>query len=78
MLQVFLTNITKIDLDVAMLHVFHTHVVIVLSGCFIFNERFECSMQHETDVAADFFLIINGYLTTIFQKVFYVTNANYF
>nr|TKV95970.1 hypothetical protein SEVIR_9G398300v2 [Setaria viridis] len=31
----------KVDLDVAMLHMFHTHVVSVLSGCFIFNERFE-------------------------------------
>jgi len=47
MLQVFYADVIKIDLDVAMLHVFHTYVVIVLSGCFIFNERFECSMQHE-------------------------------
>jgi len=46
MLQVFYANIAKVD--VAMLR-------CVLSACYIFDERFECSMQHETDVAADFF-----------------------
>ena len=63
--MLFYVDVAKVDLD-------------ILSKYCIFNERFEFSMQHETDVAADFFLIINGYLTTIFQKVFYVTNANYF
>ena len=45
----------KVDLNVAMLHIFHTHVASVLSECCIFNKRFECSLQHETDVAAGFF-----------------------
>ena len=74
MLQVFYADVIKIDLDVAMLHVFHTHVVIVLSGCFIFNERFECSMQHEIDVAAKVFLIIYGWLITFSTYLFDVAN----
>ena len=32
----------KIDLDVAMLHMFHAHVASVLSGCCIFIEIFDC------------------------------------
>ena len=43
--------VAKVDLNVTMLHMFHTHIACVLSGCCIFNEKFECSMQHETDVA---------------------------
>ena len=45
-LQVFYVDVAKVDLD-------------VLSGCCIFNEKFECSMQYEVNVAAGFFLIIN-------------------
>ena len=37
----------------------------------MFHVDFKCSIKHETNVAADFFLIINGWLTTIFQHVFY-------
>ena len=29
--------------------------------------RFECLMQHETDIAASFFLVINGWLITFFN-----------
>ena len=39
---VFYVDVAKVDLD-------------ILSKYCIFNERFEFSMQHETDVAADFF-----------------------
>ena len=35
-LQVFHVDVAKVDQD-------------VLSECFIFNERYECSIQHETD-----------------------------
>ena len=40
MLQVFHANVAKIDLDIAMLHVFHMHVPSVLSECYIFIEKF--------------------------------------
>jgi hypothetical protein len=47
-----------------------------------FNERSERPMQHETNVAAGFFLVINGWLTTFFQyflmlqtMVFYVADV---
>jgi len=56
MLQVFHVNNIKVDLD-------------ILFRCCIFKKRFECSMNHEIHVAAVFFLIINGWLTTIFQYV---------
>ena len=67
MLQVFHAHVAKADLNVALLHL----VASVLSGCCkclsrccAFNEIFKCTMQHETDVAAGFFLIINGWLIT--------------
>ena len=41
-LQVFYVDVAKVDLD-------------VLSRCCIFNEGFECFMQHEADVAAVFY-----------------------
>ena len=63
MLQVFRADVVKADLDVVFLH----FVASVLSGCCVFNERFKCPMQHEIDVAADFFLIINGWLTIFFN-----------
>ena len=40
-LQVFYVDVTKIDLDVAMLHVFRMHVASILFECCIFIERFE-------------------------------------
>ena len=52
--MLFYVDVAKVDLD-------------ILSKYCIFNERFEFSMQHETDVAADFFLIINGWLTIFFN-----------
>ena len=45
----------KENLNVAMLHMFYIHIVKVLSGCCIFDESFDCSMQHETNIAAGFF-----------------------
>ena len=45
-LQVFHVDVAKVDQD-------------ILFVCCISNERFECSMQHEVNVAAGFFLIIN-------------------
>ena len=57
MLQVFYINIAKADLG-------------FLSKCSILNETFECSTQHKTNVAANFFLIINGWLITFFQYIF--------
>ena len=75
MLQVFQADVAKADLDVALLH-FVASVLSeccqclsgccqCLSGCCAFNERFKCPMQHETDVAAVFFLISNGWLTIL-------------
>ena len=55
MLQVLHVDVIKVDLDIAMLHMFYTNVASILSRCYIFSERFECSMKHETDIAADFF-----------------------
>nr|TKW05443.1 hypothetical protein SEVIR_7G175900v2 [Setaria viridis] len=60
----------KVDLDVAMLHMFHAHVASVLSGCCTFNERFECSMQHDTDVAAGFFPHYQHIANKFFQHIF--------
>ena len=57
-------DVLKLDLNIT--YIF-THVATVLSGCCIFDERFECSMQHEIDVVADFFLIINGWLIIFFN-----------
>jgi hypothetical protein len=53
-------DVAKVGQDVAMLHMFYTNVVSVLSIYCIFNERFECSIQYERVVVASFFLIING------------------
>ena len=50
-----------------MLHIFYPRVASVLCRCCIFNERFECSMQYETYVAAGFFLIIYGWITIFFD-----------
>jgi hypothetical protein len=36
--------------DVAMLNIVHTHISSVLHGCRIFNQKLECSNQHETRV----------------------------
>lgn len=47
MLQVF-------HVDIAMLHVFYTHIANILSECCIFNERCECYIQHEIDVVTGF------------------------
>ena len=55
MLQVFHVDVRKVDLDVAILYIFYTYVTSILSGCCIFNKRFECSIQHETYVASGFF-----------------------
>ena len=54
----FHVDVAKVDLDVAMLHMF-LRITSVLSECYILNEMFECTTQHETNVAVFFFLIIN-------------------
>jgi len=62
MLSLLHVDVAKVDLDVVLLYllqVFYLDVASVLSGCCVFNARFECAMQHETDVAAGFFLVIN-------------------
>ena len=41
MLQVFHADVANVDVDVAMLHAFHTDVASILSGCYIFIERFK-------------------------------------
>ena len=58
MLSLLHVDVAKVDLDVVLLYLlqaFYLDVASVLSGCCVFNARFECAMQHETDVAADFF-----------------------
>jgi hypothetical protein len=49
----------KIGLDVLVLHMFHTHVANVESGCCMFNEMFhvdfKCLMQHKMNVAVGSF-----------------------
>jgi hypothetical protein len=59
-----------------MIHMFHTHVLNMLSGCCIFNERIECSNKHETYVAGDvaninfrYFRCLVSILQTIFLDV---------
>ena len=66
MLQVFHADVPKVDLDVTMLNVFHTHTASVLSVCCILSRDLECSMQHETDVVAVFFLAIDGWMDNNF------------
>ena len=51
----FHADVAKVDLNVVMLHVFHTHVKSVLPGCCIFIKRFRMFHATETDVAAGFF-----------------------
>ena len=55
-----------------MLHMFHTHIACVLSGCCIFNEKFECSMQYETDVAT-----WNEWLIIFFNIFFDIGNGDF-
>jgi hypothetical protein len=47
-------------IDVAMMYIFHTHVANVFFFDVAFcNEGFECSHQHETDVAVGFYPFFN-------------------
>ena len=50
----FHADVANVDVDIAMLHTFHTDVTNILSGCYIFIERLKCFMQHKTDVVAFF------------------------
>jgi hypothetical protein len=62
--------IFKCFVDVAkrimMLRMFHARGSSVSFECCIFNKAFECSSQHEVDVAAGFSPFINSSLSTIF------------
>jgi len=65
-----------------MLQMFYLDVANVLSSYCIFNERFEYSMQHETDVAADFFLhhqrMVNNFFSIFLMMqivIFYITDV---
>ena len=78
----FYVDVAKVDLDIVMLHMFYTHVKNILSRCCIFNERFEYSMQHETDVAADFFphhqRMVNNFFSIFLMMqivIFYITDV---
>ena len=68
----FHVDVAEVDQDIAMLHML---VASVLSGCYMFNERFEWSKQHKTVVAAGFFLI-NGWLITFFNILFDIANGD--
>ena len=59
MLHVLHVDVAKVDLYVELLHLLQVFYLDCnyLSGCYVFNEKFECSMQHKTYVAACFFLI---------------------
>ena len=63
MLQVFHADVANVDVDIAMLHTFHTDVTNILSGCYIFIERLKCFMQHKTYAVAFFFCssLIDGF-----------------
>ena len=50
-----------------MLQMFYLDIARVQFGRCTFNERFECPMQHEIDVAVSFFFVINGWLTIFFN-----------
>ena len=62
MLQVFQAHVAKVDLNIALLHLVASvlsEYCKCLSGYYAFNEIFKCTMQHETDVAADFFFSLS-------------------
>ena len=65
-----------------MLQMFYLDVANVLSSYCIFNERFEYSMQHETDVLADFFphhqRMVNNFFSIFLMLqivIFYITDV---
>ena len=65
-----------------MLQMFYLDVANVLFSYCIFNERFEYSMQHETDVAADFFphhqRMVNNFFSIFLMMqivIFYITDV---
>ena len=56
----FHVKVAKVDLEIAILHIFYTNIACVLFVYCIFDEKFEYSMQYEIDIAVEFLLIING------------------
>ena len=85
MLSLLHVDVAKVDIDVVLLYllqVFYLDVTSVLSGCCVFNARFECAMQHKTDVAVGFFSRHQQMTNSFFQYflmsqtvVFYVANV---
>jgi len=55
--------------------VFYLDVTSALFGCCVFNERFDCSMQHKIDVAVVFFSPHQRIANDIFQYFFDVANG---
>jgi hypothetical protein len=57
---------------------FHAYVANVLSGCCIFNEIFECSKRHETNVVVGSFLCFNLIMINNFLTFFDIADIDFF
>jgi hypothetical protein len=71
MVPVFQMNVSNRTSDVKMLHMLRPHVANVLSECCIFNERFECNNQHETNVVMSSFLIFRQMIRSKISTYFW-------